>query len=89
MGVAIATLLAAAGVAAPHAYHVTDLSQPDRPVYELTFRKPLRNGADYAGLAHDSYTDRDIRVRFRLTRCALISVLPGVNGVSLSASDFR
>jgi hypothetical protein len=70
--VALAMLLAAGALAAPHAYHVTDLSQADRPTYELTFPKPLRKGTVYAGSAHDDYTDRDIRVHLRLTRSGRI-----------------
>jgi hypothetical protein len=70
--VALALLLAAGALAAPHAYHVTDMSQPDRPAYELTFPRPLRKGAAYAGAAHDGYTDRTIRVRFTLTRSGRI-----------------
>jgi hypothetical protein len=70
--VALAMLLAAGALAAPHPYHVTDLSQADRPTYELTFPKPLRKGTVYAGSAHDDYTDRDIRVHLRLTRSGRI-----------------
>src|SRR5207244_12917483 len=34
--------------------------------------KPLHKGAVYAGLAHDNYTDSNVRVRFRLTRSGRI-----------------
>jgi hypothetical protein len=72
-----AALLSALALAAPHAYHVTDLSQPDRPAYELTFRKPLRKGSTYAGIAHDGFTDRNIRVRFTVTRNGRITNFRG------------
>ncbi len=78
MVTALASLLAAGAVAAPtHAYRVTDMSQPDRPAYELTFPKPLRRGSVYAGIAHDNYTDRTIRVRFTLTRSGRIANFRG------------
>jgi Glycosyl hydrolase family 99 len=71
---ALALLLA---LAAPHTYHVTDLTQPDKPSYELTFPKPLRQAHVYAGLAHDAYTDADIRVRFTFTRAGRITNFRG------------
>jgi len=74
---ALATLAAAGALAVPHAYHVTDLTQPDRPSYELTFPKPLLKGHVYAGLAHDAYTDTDIRVRFTFTRAGRIASFRG------------
>jgi len=73
---ALALLLAGGAFASP-TYHVTDLSQPDRPAYELTFPKPLRKGSVYAGPAHDTYTDRNIRVRFTLTRSGRIANFRG------------
>lgn len=72
MTAAFAMLFAAGTVAAAHPYRVIDLSQPDRPAYELTFPKPLRTGSVYAGTAHDNYTDRNIHVRFRVTRAGRI-----------------
>ena len=78
MHTALAVLLAAGAVAAPsRPYHVTDLTQPDRPTYELTFPKPLRKGTVYAGNAHDNYTDRSIRVRFSVTRSGRIAHFRG------------
>jgi Glycosyl hydrolase family 99 len=67
-----AALLSALALASPHVYHVTDLTQPDRPAYELTFKKPLRKGTTYTGIAHDDDTDRDICVRFTFTRSGRI-----------------
>jgi hypothetical protein len=70
---ALAVLLAGSALASsPQTFQVTDLSQPDRPAYELTFSKALHRGTVYAGLAHDNYTDRNVRVRFRLTRSGRI-----------------
>jgi hypothetical protein len=68
----MAALFTVLALASPQAYYVTDLSQPDRPAYELTFTKPLRKGSVYAGTAHDKYTDRNIHVRFRVTRSGRI-----------------
>ena len=39
MTAALLTLLAGALVSGPHTLDVTDLTQPDRPRYELTFSK--------------------------------------------------
>jgi hypothetical protein len=62
------TLFAGALISGPRAFDVTDTTQPDRPQYELAFSKPLRRGTAFAGLAHDDFTDTDVRVRFTLTR---------------------
>ena len=72
-----ALLSALALAAAPHTYSVTDLTQADRPVYELSFPKPLRKHSTYAGLAHDAFTDSNIRVRFTVTRTGRITSFRG------------
>jgi Glycosyl hydrolase family 99 len=75
---ALAMLLAGGALAAPHqTYYVTDLTQPDRPSYQLTFPKALRKGSVYAGTAHDNYTGRNIRVRFLLTHAGRIVAFRG------------
>jgi hypothetical protein len=62
-------------------YEVTDASQPDRPRYELTFSpraaKSLRRGFVFAGLAHDTFTDRDVRVQFTFKRPGRITGFRG------------
>ena len=73
----VAALFSVLALASPHAYHVTDRSQPDRPTYELTFPKPLRRGHVYSGRAHDTYTDASIHVRFELTRAGRIADFRG------------
>jgi Glycosyl hydrolase family 99 len=59
-------------VLASRSYAVTDTSQLDRPEYELTFSpraaQALRRGFVFAGLAHDTFTDSDIRVSFTFRR---------------------
>jgi hypothetical protein len=51
---------------------VTDTTQADRPQYRLTFSaraaRSLRPGLVFDGLAHDTLTDQDVRVRFTFTR---------------------
>jgi hypothetical protein len=51
---------------------VTDTSQADRPQYRLTFSaraaRSLRRGFLFDGLAHDTLTDSDVRVRFNFVR---------------------
>jgi hypothetical protein len=62
-------------------YEVTDTSQSDRPEYQLTFSsrgaKSLRSGFVFAGLAHDTFTDRDVRVRFIFKRPGRITGFRG------------
>ena len=51
---------------------VTDVTQPDRPQYRLTFSpraaQSLRRGFVFRGIAHDTFTDSDVDVRFRFAR---------------------
>jgi hypothetical protein len=62
------TVAHARQVLASQTYPLTDTSQPDRPEYELTFTraqaKSLRKDFVFAGSAHDTLTDRNVRVRF-------------------------
>src|SRR5207247_47516 len=62
-------------------YDVIDARQPDRPEYELRFSpreaKSLRSGFVFAGLAHDSFTDRDVRVEFTFKRPGRITGFRG------------
>jgi hypothetical protein len=75
------TLERARHVLARNVYDVTDTSQSDRPDYELTFSshaaKSLRKGFVFAGSAHDTLTDRDVRVRFTFKRPGRISGFRG------------
>jgi hypothetical protein len=68
-------------VLASRAYDVTDTAQVDQPSYELTFSaraaKSLRRGFRFAGLAHDTLTDTDVRVRFSFARPGRISAFHG------------
>jgi hypothetical protein len=63
------------------AFFVTDTSQPDRPQYRLTFSpqaaRSLRRGFVFRGLAHDTLTDSDVRVRFNLIRPGRITAFRG------------
>ena len=63
------------------AYDVTDTSQADRPQYELTFSpraaRSLGRGFVFDGLAHDTVTDRDVRVRFTFKGPGRITALRG------------
>ena len=76
-GVALAgshawTLERARHVLASRPYDVADLSQPDRPAYELTFSrsaaKSLGRGFVFVGTAHDRFTDTEVPVRFKFAR---------------------
>jgi glycosyl hydrolase family 99 len=62
-------------------FAVTDTSQPDRPDYELVFSrlasKSLRKGFAFAGVAHDTLTDADVRVRFTFKRPGRITAFRG------------
>ena len=65
-------------------FFVTDTSQVDRPEYELTFSrsatKSLRRIGkrfEFAGIAHDGLTDRDVRVRFAFVRPGRITRFRG------------
>jgi hypothetical protein len=53
-------------------FFVTDMTQPDRPQYRLTFSphtaRSLRRDFVFAGLAHDTLTDSEVRVRFTFAR---------------------
>jgi hypothetical protein len=68
-------------VLASHTYPLTDASQPDRPEYELTFTraqaKSLSKGFVFAGSAHDTLTDRNVRVRFIFKRPGRITGFRG------------
>jgi Glycosyl hydrolase family 99 len=75
------TLAQARHVLASRTYEVTDASQSDRPRYELTFSpratKSLRKGFVFAGVARDTFTDRDVRVRFTFKRPGRITGFRG------------
>ena len=75
------TLAHARHVLMHKAYDVTDTSQADRPHYELTFSpraaKSLGRGFVFDGLAHDTVTDRDVRVRFMFKRPGRITAFRG------------
>ena len=75
------TVAHARHVLAAHTYPLTDTSQPDQPGYELTFSraqaKSLRKGFVFAGLAHDTLTDRDVRVHFTFKRPGRITRFRG------------
>jgi hypothetical protein len=75
------TLEQARHVLAHNVYQLTDMSQPDRPEYELMFSsraaKSLRTGFVFAGSAHDAFTDREVRVRFTFKRPGHISGFRG------------
>jgi hypothetical protein len=75
------TLEHARHVLANGVYHVTDASQPDLPEYDLTFSpgaaRALRRGFVFAGTAHDTRTDADLRVRFRFVRPGRITQFAG------------
>jgi hypothetical protein len=75
------TLAHARQVLASKTYVVTDATQADRPQYTLTFSsraaKSLRKGFVFAGLAHDTFTDRDVSVRFTFTRPGRITRFGG------------
>ena len=75
------TLERARHVLANKVYEVTDTSQSDRPEYEFTFSpraaKALRHGFVFAGSAHDTLTDTDVRVRFSFVRPGRIADFHG------------
>jgi hypothetical protein len=75
------TLAHARQVLASKTYVVTDATQPDRPQYTLTFSsraaKSLRKGFVFAGLAHDTFTVRDVSVRFTFRRPGRITRFSG------------
>jgi hypothetical protein len=75
------TLERARHVLANNVYEVTDTSQSDRPEYGLTFSpraaKALRRGFVFAGSAHDTLSDTDVRVRFSFVRPGRIAGFHG------------
>jgi hypothetical protein len=75
------TLAHARHVLASRTYEVTDTSQSDRPEYDLRFSaraaKALRPGFVFVGLAHDTFTDRDVRVQFTFKRPGRITAFRG------------
>jgi glycosyl hydrolase family 99 len=75
------TLGHARQVLANNVYALTDTSQPDRPDYELTFSpraaNALHRGFVFAGSAHDTLTDTDVRVRFTFVRPGRITGFQG------------
>ncbi len=75
------TLERARHVLANNVYEVTDTSQSDRPEYEFTFSaraaKALRRGFVFAGSAHDTLSDTDVRVRFSFVRPGRIADFHG------------
>ncbi|MGZ8701347.1 MAG: hypothetical protein ACXWZY_03520 [Gaiellaceae bacterium] len=75
------TLERARHVLANNVYEVTDTSQPDRPEYQLTFStwaaEALRPGFVFAGSAHDTLTDTDVRIRFSFVRPGRITGFQG------------
>jgi hypothetical protein len=75
------TVAHARQVLAAHAYPLTDQSQADRPGYELTFSRAQAKSLDksfvFNGLADDSLTDRDVRVRFAFKRPGRITGFRG------------
>jgi hypothetical protein len=75
------TLEHARHVLASDVYEVTDLTQPDRPRYELIFSpaqaKALRGKFVFAGTAHDWFTDTNVRVRFTFARPGRITRFRG------------
>jgi hypothetical protein len=90
-----AALLAIALLASPHGwtvaharqvlasrtYALTDVSQPDRPQYELKFTRAqarkLTAKFRFDGLAHDTLTNGDVRVRFTFKRPGRITGFRG------------
>jgi hypothetical protein len=68
-------------VLASRSFEVTDTSQPDRPEYELTFSrraaKALSRRFVFDGVAHDTLTDADVRVRFTFSRPGRITYFRG------------
>jgi hypothetical protein len=68
-------------VLAARTYDVIDASQSDRPGYQLRFSpraaKSLGKRFVFAGLAHDTVTDRDVRVRFAFKRPGRITGFRG------------
>jgi hypothetical protein len=75
------TVAHARQVLTKRAYSLTDGSQPDRPQYELSFSraqaKSLGKNFVFAGVAHDTLTDTDVRVRFTFTRPGRITGFRG------------
>lgn len=66
------TLAHARRVLEARTYDVIDTSQSDRPEYQLRFSpraaKSLGKRFVFAGLAYDTFTDRDVHVQFRFKR---------------------
>ena len=78
------TLAHARAVLASDEFAVTDLTQPDRPEYDLVFTrrqaKALRAARGrfvFAGRAHDVFTDADLQVEFTFTRPGRIGAFRG------------
>jgi hypothetical protein len=75
------TLDRARHLLATNAYPVTDTTQLDRPTYSLRFSsraaKALRRDFVFAGSAHDTLTDTDVRVRFTFARPGRITRFQG------------
>ncbi|HEY8776994.1 MAG TPA: hypothetical protein VIM33_11020 [Gaiellaceae bacterium] len=75
------TLAQARSVLEGKTYDVIDVSQADRPEYQLQFSpravKSLGKRFVFAGLAHDAFTDQDVRVRFNFKRPGRITDFRG------------
>ena len=78
------TLARAKTVLTQSPFFITDETRADRPEYQLAFSAPasrsLRIDAGrfvFSGLAHDVFTDTDVRVRFRFVRPGRITGFRG------------
>jgi Glycosyl hydrolase family 99 len=75
------TLAHARQVLATRTYEVTDTSQSDQPVYDLTFSRRAARALNrkfvFDGWAHDKLTDTDVPVRFTFARPGRITNFRG------------
>jgi Glycosyl hydrolase family 99 len=75
------TVAHARQVLAARSYEVTDTSQVDQPVYNLTFSRRAARSLGrrfvFSGYAHDTFTDTDVPVRFTFVRPGRIANFRG------------